>query len=735
MWFFRTIGAVALGSAIAIHATAQQQAAAPVPRTIHGVVVDRGVPLRGTNVFDKETLEGTVTAADGRFAIPVRDTSRHAIRIGARRVGYKPADVVAVNDDSLIVTLEPLAALPAVSVHAGRFTASAERTATLTPLEVMTTPGGGDVNSTVKTLPGVQNVDEGSGLFIRGGDYTETRTFIEGAPMFTPYQFEAPTGSVAGTINPFLTDGISYSAGGFGVEFGNALSGVVDLRTQGRPQTTSLSTSATLLSVGAGGGLRLPHGFGLSATASLSDLSSFFALNGNPRGYQPAPRGNTESLQAVWEYSSAGRLKFFALRQESAMGILVDDPSYSSVFRNTRRSDIVVVSLRDTIAAWRPFVGVSTSGLARHDTNTVYDARSTLRSWQARAEAEYVWSPRAIGLVGAEVERIAADYSTRVPRDAYDESPDANAARSSLDRVGSRTAIYSEMDAWPLASVEMVAGIRSDRSAYATRATVDPRVSSTWHVRGPLSIIGSIGVYHQVADPAFLEQSAPNGTLPSLAATMAIAGAQLGDGSRFVRVEAWRKRYRDLVDLTRSFVAVPSLTGRAAGADLFARTDGPLGTHLRLTWSASRSRRQDPDTKLDAPARFDISTSITAVIERDWANGWHVGIADRLATGRPFTDVVSAALDSARNVYVPTYGAPFADRLPEYRRIDIAVSRAMVLDGGRFLALFGALQNPLNTKNLFGYTWTRDYAERVAMRSAINRTVFVGANLVLSRNP
>jgi hypothetical protein len=84
---------------------------------------------------------------------------------------------------------------------------------------------------------------------------------------------------------------------------------------------------------------------------------------------------------------------------------------------------------------------------------------------------------------------------------------------------------------------------------------------------------------------------------------------------------------------------------------------------------------------------------------------------------------------------VPTYGLPDAERLPDYRRADIAISRARALSGARFLVIFGAVQNPFNRVNLFGYTWTHDYAERVPVRSAINRTFFIGANLVQGRNP
>jgi hypothetical protein len=703
-------------------------------RAVRGVVMTRGARLDGVNVFNIETLDGAITGPSGEFVIPIRDTATRSLRLAARKIGYKPFDTTLTSiPDSLGITLEPLNALATMSVLAGRFTANAERTAALTPIEVMTTPGGGDVNSAVKTLPGVQNADEGTGLFVRGGDYTETRTFIDGAPMFTAYQFASPTGSVAGTINPFLTDGITFSAGGFGSRWGNTLSGIVDLRPQGQPQSTYASVNATLLSVGAGGGLRLEHGIGASATIGFSDLSKLLALNGNPRGYAPAPHGNTESAQGIWQFSRSGRVTVFGLRQQNQMGVAVDAPAISTTYFSNRRSDIVVASMRDTVGAWRPLVSLSTSGLARGDSEAVYRTRSALRSWQARAETEYVWSFRATATVGAELERLNASFDVRAPMLGYDPVPGAATTRALLARGANRDAEYAQIDVWPRSSVEVIGGLRSDRSAFATARTSDPRVSAAWRLYGPLTMTASWGVYHQVADPAFVDE-AQTTTLPALSNGMAIGGAQLGDGDQFVRVEAWRKRYRDLVALTRDFRVVDGLDGRATGFDLFARSPGPLGTRLRLTWSAAWSRRTDANTLLSAPAPFDVTHSVTAVIERDWPNGWHVGVAQRVATGRPFTDVRSAAYDSSARVFIPDYDAPYTDRLPRYRRADIAVSHATTLSGGRFLVVFGAIQNPLNTTNVYDYTWTRDYRTRVVVPSAINRTFFIGANLVQGRS-
>lgn len=106
---------------------------------------------------------------------------------------------------------------------ASSYTASEERTATLTPLEVVSIPGtAADVNRALQTLPGIQQVDEGTGLFVRGGDAYETKVFPNDAALLNPMDIQSPNGTFMGTVDPFLLDGIVFSSGGFGARYGNA---------------------------------------------------------------------------------------------------------------------------------------------------------------------------------------------------------------------------------------------------------------------------------------------------------------------------------------------------------------------------------------------------------------------------------------------------------------------------------------------------------------------------------
>src|SRR4030095_15633422 len=92
-----------------------------------------------------------------------------------------------------------------LTVQASRYTASNEAGATLTPLEIVTIPGtAADINRGVQSLPGVQQVDEGNGLFVRGGDFTETRVFLNGGLLLTPAQVQTPAGTFVGGLDTLL---------------------------------------------------------------------------------------------------------------------------------------------------------------------------------------------------------------------------------------------------------------------------------------------------------------------------------------------------------------------------------------------------------------------------------------------------------------------------------------------------------------------------------------------------
>ena len=146
---------------------------------VQGQVLDEtDRPVAYVNVQITGTIDGAITDREGRFAFSTQHMGK--CKLHASFIGYEPAqqtlhltpgDTTTVR---LILRLV-LIQLDETTVTASTYTTGEDETVTLSPLDVVTTPGtSADIFRAFKTFPGVTTVDDGTGLFVRGGDVSET---------------------------------------------------------------------------------------------------------------------------------------------------------------------------------------------------------------------------------------------------------------------------------------------------------------------------------------------------------------------------------------------------------------------------------------------------------------------------------------------------------------------------------------------------------------------------------
>ena len=714
--------------------TLAAQSSVPIPtRTVRGVVQGPDArPLDAANVFLIETLEGVVTHEDGRFAIPT--TATGPLTIIVRRLGFSERRrLIAESDTStLVITLEASGvSLAPVAVQAGQYTAGEERGATLTPLEVVTTPGtAADVNRAIQSLPGIQAGDEGTALFVRGGDFTETRVFLNEAGLLTPVQLQSPAGTFTGTVDPFLLDGIFFSSGGFGARYGDALSGIASLRTQGRPARSSATASAGLAALSGAAALKVSPSISFRVAGNRSNLEPMFRLNGTRRDYNPPPHGYDLSGSAILNYRPTGEIKVFAVRQTNALAFGVEQASYGGDFT-------VDMDAKAGVATWHDVFGVvaptMTIAVSHNESGSDFGAfRLTNGADHTQLFAQTEWQA-ALGVtirVGGELDRLESDYEGSIPETGYDVKPGTRTTVIASGETGNRSAVFAEADWRPFTQARLVAGVRTDRSSLTDQQTVDPRFSAAWKTFGGLTLTAAWGVYHQLPDPLYFDDSLSAGQqLASMRAKQRILGAQVGGESEMLRVEAYDKRYDDLAQRTRDYDVVTGGTGHARGVDVFAKGRAPLGLTGRVSYSYVSSRRTDPDAAVVTRAPFDVTHTATVVAERSLLGGLRAALAYRYATGRPFTPVTGSTYNAEQQVYVPQYGAPMSERLPAFRRLDFSTSYYRQVTPGMQTVVFVSLMNMLDRTNAQQYTYNADYSRRSVVPSLFERSVYFGATI------
>ena len=690
-------------------------------------------PLVGASVFLAESLEGAVTDSAGTFAFATTASGGGTLVVDA--AGYRqvrrPWTPESGSLTFVLARGSGAAGLAPIVVQAGRFTAGAERGATLTPREVVTTPGtAADVNRAIQTLPGVQPVDEGTGLFVRGGDFTETRVLLNDAALLNPPQLLTPTGTFVGTVDPFQLDGIFFSSGGFGARYGNALSAVAALRSLGRAERAGGSVGAGLVGPSAAGALPLGRRASVRVSGNYFDVAPIYRLNGAPRRFDPAPHGHAAGASLAYAYRPTAEVKLYALDTRTRLGVGIDDPAFSGTYAADVASRFAVASWRDLFGRVAPAVSVARATLARAEDFGAFRMRLAQVSTQAFASAAVEASPRLTVRGGAELEHGTSGLDGSVPQSGDDRAPDARRRVLGAAVAGTRTGAFGEADWRALAPVRLVAGVRTDRSTLSGARTVDPRLSAAWQVARGVTLTGAWGDYHQVPDALLYDREIGDASLPPMRARQAVAGLQVGDGGRTLRVEAYDKRYRALAQLSRDNVVRAGGVGRARGVDIFQKGTFPLGVEQRVTYSLVHAERTDPASGVLARAPFDVTHALTVVAQRPVRGGLLLGATWRAATGRPFTPVQGGVRDSAGTGWTPTYGAPFGERFPAFRRLDLSASHSRPVGGGRIAVVYLSLNNALDRRNVQAWTYSADYAERRPVRSLFNRSVYFGGTLI-----
>jgi outer membrane receptor for monomeric catechols len=194
-------------------------------------------------------------------------------------------------------------------------------------------------------------------------------------------------------------------------------------------------------------------------------------------------------------------------------------------------------------------------------------------------------------------------------------------------------------------------------------------------------------------------------------------------------VEAYLKDYKNLVlrDVN-NFLYNSGGKGQAKGIDVFLKSRITNKYSAWISYAYTDSKRSQYDIQKETSARFDITHSLSAVASYNVTDEITTGLTYKVSTGKPFTPVTGSVLDSAYNVYEPVYGETNSSRFPVYHRLDVNIQYLFSLFG-RFAILVFQVNNVLNQKNLYDYTYNRDYSVRKEIVTTNKRQFYLGLGL------
>jgi hypothetical protein len=98
---------------------------------------------------------------------------------------------------------------------------------------------------------------------------------------------------------------------------------------------------------------------------------------------------------------------------------------------------------------------------------------------------------------------------------------------------------------------------------------------------------------------------------------------------------------------------------------------------------------------------------------------WRISLKWMVHSGRPYTPLLGAeaVVDSSTGQvtgYVPLEGDVNSKRFPGYQRLDVRLDRLFRYDGWD-LSVYLEILNAYNHKNVYDYSYTKDYARRITV--------------------
>jgi len=705
------------------------------------VTTTKDTPLHLAHVMVKGSTMGAATDQQGRFQFRADTTG--AVVITASMVGYQTVEKEVTFQKGKTVELNFDLPIEKVSIGEATVTASAFTTGevegvTLSPTEVVTTPGAAaDIFRALKTFPGVSNIDNGSGLFVRGGDVSEVSFILDQASVVHPYKYESPTGGVFGTIPPFLVSGTYFSTGGFSAKYGNALSAVLAMESKGMPETIQLDANVGLAALSAGGSVPvIPGKLGVRFSGNRSLTHFMFEVNGKAEVFQQAPMGRDGNLSLIAKPYKGTTIKLFNYVNTSRVGVRVPRPSFEGTFHSEEQNRLHNLQWKQLWGNWLLKTSLSVNRYQKSQQFGGLDMDEEDRTYKVRSDLEFSGMNGVTWYAGMEWMRYGNRFTGLVPTN--DEILDPSADLQPLDEnfTTQRLGGYVEAEYQLLPGLKLQTGLRTDYENNSEDWTLDPRMSLRYQVDSYHRIRLAVGRYHQYAEPFQYNNSTGNSGLDVQQAWHYIAGYELKKELYHLRVEGYYKSYDDLIIKSEQQNLSNKGYGEAYGADFFFKYSDFLKTPFNgwISYSFLRSKRLHPRQLAHgyqyeyASSAFDITHNLNVVAKARIIGMLSGGATYRFSTGQPFTPVVNSE-PTSRGYHLPIEGHVHSQRLPNFHRLDLNLSYYWIPREDWSVTFYASVSNVLNRKNVMDYTYNNDYSQRKPVYSDYSRFVYAGVTI------
>ncbi|MCB2409113.1 TonB-dependent receptor [Hymenobacter lucidus] len=705
--------------------------------TLSGTVRDAsGQPLPGVNVFLKTTFDGASTDTLGHFKFSTRQTG--TLPLVVTLLGYQAQEQPVVLDGTarrFTITLKAVRnQLGDVVITSGTFEASdTKRNTTFSARDVVTTAGASaDVAGALNTMPGTTRNGEEGKLFVRGGGAGETRQYLDGVPLQSPYNAAVSGMPARGRFSPMLFKGMAFSTGGYSAEYGQALSAVVALTSEDLAPETQ--TGISLISLGS---LGLSHQqrferSSIAVTADYMNMRPYIGLV--PQRLLSAYESGGGSVALRQKTGEMGMLKLYGAYTRQHIGARQPNADWEGGQPVSLNSDNTYLnaSFRSPLTrGWSVQTGVAATRDNQRSAITTRDTDTEETREQSMQELEQ----SLVGRLVLTNDSASAYWNLKLGVEGLVQRNDqhfvADPYSLGFGLTEQRLAGFAESDiAFSNKLVGRMGG-RAEYSGVLGRWNAAPRLALAYQLNEKAQLSGAWGYFYQnPGNDLLLRVDSPRRLRFERAQHLQLTYLR-SYHDRTLRVEAYSKTYGQLVRYDLSGVYNPQLltpadpatyrstgTGYARGVDVLWRDKKTVkNADYWVSYGLLDTRRQQRFDPVQATPTFAARHNLN-LVGKYWVGKIHTQF------GATYT------YSSPRAYYDPNDQDGYnRGRLPSFQDLSLNASYVTTL-WKNFTIVHVSCTNVLGRQNVYGYRYstTKDASGRYAATAVLPsapRMVFV----------
>ncbi len=665
--------------------------------TISGKMVDdKNHPIPNANVFIDGSYDGATSNNLGEFSFTTTTEGNQTLVITALSFESKKLAIVMNTFQSQTILLKRnLTELNEVVITAGMLEAGDKsRVSVLKPLDILTTAGNpGDIVSALQTLPGTQIVGESGRLFVRGGEASETQTFIDGIRVVQPFLQTTNNVPTRSTFSPLLFKGTSFSTGGYSAEYGEALSSILVMNTIDAPDLDKTEISVMTVGLGVGNTKKWDND-SFSINASYLNLAPYQALMpDNINWIKPYQSIGGESVYR--HYFDKGLFKFYTSITAAKLDVEQDNINFPNQLRTTNNNTnfYTNTSYKGRFGDnWKVFAGISYGHSRNKGSFDVID---------------YDAAENAIHSKLTFTKPISKGIKTSFGFDYYYTKFNQNAANFDSGYDSNIAAMYSETDILFSKNLISKVGFRFSKNYLLNESSISPRLALAYKVAKNKQFSFAYGNFDQTPIKEYLVFTTQ---LQSERAQHYILNYEYNKNKQIFKAELYYKNYDNLVkydtqNLQYNSNFTNSGTGFAKGLELFWRDSKNIkNLEYWVSYSYINSKRDYQNFPKEVTPSF-VADHTMSLVSKYWIQKWRtqIGTTYTFASGRPYNNPNSSDFMSGKTKTYNNFSANWAYLISPQK------------------ILFFSVTNVFGFDNVFGY----DYANKPSLNGVYQRQAIV----------